>query len=197
MNRPIGVTLLAILDIVFGFLMVISGVAIVALAGVIEYYGSSGQIPGVPEMPLVWSLIAAFGGVISVVLLITAVIEFLIAWGLLGGKGWAWILTIVLTGISIALSIFSLPASMVVIAVDALIIYYFFRPHVKAFFGRGPAPIAQQPTAYQAPGTYQATPPPPAPAAAQQALTCPRCGKPLTYIEQYQRWYCYSCQQYA
>ena len=27
--------------------------------------------------------------------------------------------------------------------------------------------------------------------------SCPSCGKPLTYITQYQRWYCYNCQQYA
>ncbi|MEM3397611.1 MAG: PRC-barrel domain-containing protein [Nitrososphaerota archaeon] len=26
--------------------------------------------------------------------------------------------------------------------------------------------------------------------------TCPTCGKPLTYIEQYKRWYCYNCSKY-
>lgn len=25
---------------------------------------------------------------------------------------------------------------------------------------------------------------------------CPYCGKPASWIEQYQRWYCYSCQRY-
>jgi len=25
---------------------------------------------------------------------------------------------------------------------------------------------------------------------------CPYCGKPATWIEQYQRWYCYNCQRY-
>jgi len=39
-----------------------------------------------------------------------------------------------------------------------------------------------------------APPPPPPPAA---AATCPTCGGPLTYIQQYQRWYCYKCQKYA
>jgi hypothetical protein len=33
------------------------------------------------------------------------------------------------------------------------------------------------------------TPPPPSP-------TCPTCGGPLTYIQQYQRWYCYKEQKY-
>ena len=27
--------------------------------------------------------------------------------------------------------------------------------------------------------------------------TCPTCGQPLTYIQQYQRWYCSKCQKYA
>ena len=26
---------------------------------------------------------------------------------------------------------------------------------------------------------------------------CPYCGQPLTYIHQYNRWYCYNCQEYA
>jgi len=26
--------------------------------------------------------------------------------------------------------------------------------------------------------------------------TCPRCGKPATWIEQYKRWYCYDCKEY-
>ncbi len=26
---------------------------------------------------------------------------------------------------------------------------------------------------------------------------CPHCGKPLTYIKQYQRWYCYNCKRYV
>lgn len=26
---------------------------------------------------------------------------------------------------------------------------------------------------------------------------CPTCGKPLTYIEQYKRWYCYKCSKYV
>jgi hypothetical protein len=34
-------------------------------------------------------------------------------------------------------------------------------------------------------------PPPPEP-----AKTCPTCGKPLSYIKEYDRWYCYSCKEY-
>jgi sporulation protein YlmC with PRC-barrel domain len=33
--------------------------------------------------------------------------------------------------------------------------------------------------------------------AQQTQLTCPTCRGPLTYIPQYQRWYCYTCKKYA
>ena len=37
------------------------------------------------------------------------------------------------------------------------------------------------------------TPPPPPPL---PSPICPTCGNPLTYIQQYQRWYCYKEQKY-
>ena len=36
-------------------------------------------------------------------------------------------------------------------------------------------------------------PPPPPTAVAQ---TCPTCGQPMTFIEQYGRWYCQNCKKY-
>lgn len=34
-------------------------------------------------------------------------------------------------------------------------------------------------------------------AQAQAPPTCPTCKGPLTWIPQYQRWYCYKCRKYA
>lgn len=42
----------------------------------------------------------------------------------------------------------------------------------------GPQPMTQQPQQAQAP-------------------VCPTCGGPLTYIQQYQRWYCYKDKKYV
>jgi hypothetical protein len=39
--------------------------------------------------------------------------------------------------------------------------------------------------------------PPPPPPPPQQPPTCPTCGNPLTFIPQYQRWYCYREQKYV
>jgi hypothetical protein len=55
-------------------------------------------------------------------------------------------------------------------------------PDVKEYFGL--------PTAYPAyPPSAPVTPPP--------SPTCPTCGQPLTYVQQYQRWYCQNCQKYV
>ena len=35
------------------------------------------------------------------------------------------------------------------------------------------------------------------PAQAQSQPVCPKCGGPLTYIPQYQRWYCYKDKKYV
>ena len=43
------------------------------------------------------------------------------------------------------------------------------------------------------PSTVPPLPPPPPAAIAQ---TCPTCHKPLTFIQQYGRWYCYNCEKY-
>jgi len=36
----------------------------------------------------------------------------------------------------------------------------------------------------------------PAAAGPSAGQTCPTCGKPATWIAQYQRWYCYNCKKY-
>jgi len=41
-----------------------------------------------------------------------------------------------------------------------------------------------------------ATTPPVATQAVGTSPTCPTCGTPLTYVQQYQRWYCPTCREY-
>ena len=43
---------------------------------------------------------------------------------------------------------------------------------------------------------YIPAPPPPPPGASQPPL-CVTCGRPTTYIQQYQRYYCYNCRKYS
>ncbi len=49
------------------------------------------------------------------------------------------------------------------------------------------------------PGAQMAAPTPgyAAPRSAEAAPRCPRCGGPLRYIKEYERWWCDSCRQYV
>ena len=77
------------------------------------------------------------------------------AYGLWKGKGWAWIISIIVLFIGIAVDIISVSitstgilsntgsnllgdnaSGIVSLAINAFIIYYLYRPHVKAYFGK-------------------------------------------------------------
>ena len=56
--------------------------------------------------------------------------------------------------------------------------YVLLKPSATQSQGLGPQPAAQ-------------------PQQQSQTPTCPTCGQPLTYIQQYQRWYCYKDKKYV
>ena len=79
----------------------------------------------------------AIGGI----LLAMAIVSFVVAYGLLKGLGWAWTVTVILSIISIVLNAISIAAgnisSIISIIISGIILYYLYRPHVKAYFGKG------------------------------------------------------------
>jgi uncharacterized membrane protein (DUF2068 family) len=83
-------------------------------------------------------------GVIGGVLVALGIASLIVAWGLLKGKGWAWIVTIIITIISIVFNIVSIAAgnigSVVGLIINGVIIYYLYRPIVKSYFGRVKGP---------------------------------------------------------
>jgi len=85
-------------------------------------------------------LVGGAGIAVGGILIILGIISFIVAWGLLKGKGWAWSLTLILSIISIIIGIVSMAAgnfgSIINIIIAGIIIYYLYRPHVKAFFGK-------------------------------------------------------------
>lgn len=145
MSRPSGVSFLAILSALGGVLSLIGAVVLGILAGtmsefiesIIEQYGA-GAIPGVGGF--VTGMIMAFAAVAAIM----GILLFIDAYGLWTGKSWAWWLTIILSVIGIIGGLLSLPGGIISIIIDALIIYYFTRPHVKEFFGLA-APRAPPP----------------------------------------------------
>jgi hypothetical protein len=108
---------------------------------------TAGQTPiptGAPPMAL-QSLLGGAGIAFGAVLVALAVVSFVVAYGLLKGRGWAWTVTLILSIISIVWNAITIVTAanfggIISIIISAVIIYYLYRPHVKAYFGKGVSP---------------------------------------------------------
>lgn len=134
MERPFGVTILAILAILNALMAFGSA----ALAGTMFAWleALSGGFGG-PS-----GFFAGIGLIVASVAAIFGIIYLLIAWGLWTGQGWAWTVTLILTILSLIGSIIALIAivGIVPLIINIIILYYLTRQHVKAYFGKAPAP---------------------------------------------------------
>jgi hypothetical protein len=156
-SRPTGVTIIAILNIIGGVLMLIFGIGLITLGAVLPTLPPSvfnqsqlqgnltaGQAPipaGAPPMAL-QSLLGGVGIAFGAVLVALAIVSFVVAYGLLKGRGWAWTITIILSIISIVWNAITIATAfnfggIVSIIISGIILYYLYRPHVKAYFGKG------------------------------------------------------------
>ncbi len=159
-SRPIGVTIIAILTIIGGAFSLIFGIGLITIGAVLPTLPPSvfnqsqlqgnltdGQAPippGTPPMAL-QSLLGGLGIAFGAVLVAIGVVSFIVAYGLLKGRGWAWTVTIILSIISIVWNAITIATAanfggIISIIISAIIIYYLYRPHVKAYFGKRVSP---------------------------------------------------------
>jgi hypothetical protein len=150
------VTIIAILNIIGGAIMLIFGIGLITLGAVLptlppsvfnqsELQGNltAGQAPIPPSAPpmALQSLLGGFGIAFGAVLVALAIVSFIVAYGLLKGRGWAWTVTIILSIISIVWNAITIATAanfggIVSIIISGIILYYLYRPHVKAYFGK-------------------------------------------------------------
>ncbi|HEX9320055.1 MAG TPA: hypothetical protein VF884_14065 [Nitrososphaeraceae archaeon] len=125
-SRPIGVTIVAILMIITGIVLLSGGIFAVSSSAVLSELGG----------PLVAVVIGV--GAFAIIL---GFAHFVLAWGLFKGKGWAWIITVILAIISVILSIVYIASggrtNIISLIISAVILYYMYRTEVKSYFGRG------------------------------------------------------------
>ena len=137
-SRPTGVTIIAILNIIGGIIMLIIGFGLAAISSILPTMTAID--PNASGQMALAGLLGPAGVALGGIFIILGIISFIVAWGLLKGKGWAWSLTMILSIISIIISIVSLVGGnfggVVNIIISGIIIYYLYRPHVKAFFGK-------------------------------------------------------------
>lgn|SRR5579859_5282419 len=141
MARPTGVTILAVLSFLGAGLCLLGAAGLFLLgssAGLAAMAGRGGNMGG----PL-----AAMGAFAGIACLILAVLYLVNGIGLLKLRGWARLLTILLTLLAIVFEVMGIVRALagmhvgiivwelILIAIDAWILVYLFKPHVKAAFG--------------------------------------------------------------
>jgi hypothetical protein len=141
-HRPLGVTILAILEILSGLISLIAALGMFALAALSSSQELIDAIgPDAPQW-FVDSGATVFA-IIGVVFLIIALVAFLLAWGFLKGKKWAWIVGIIFAVLSVLSSLgqalltgtlASIATLGISILIPVIILVYLLLPNTKAWF---------------------------------------------------------------
>jgi lysylphosphatidylglycerol synthetase-like protein (DUF2156 family) len=135
-NRPLGVSVLVVLVLVAGALALVAGGFVVG--------GLSTPTLTVYPYSALTGLAAVAAGALIIAMGILCVA---VGWGMWKGKKWAWTLGVIVDGFAVILSLYEIVfgawSGVVVVAVNLCVLWYLWRPHVKAYFAeveRRPGP---------------------------------------------------------
>jgi hypothetical protein len=67
---------------------------------------------------------------------LVGVIGLVMAWGLWVGRGWAWIIALIIFIIGIIMDLVTLPTGIVGVVIDAIVLYLLMRPDTRRFCGK-------------------------------------------------------------
>ena len=112
-ERPAGVTMVAVFNFVVG--------AICLLIGALAVFAFESDSRILKDL---FTVLGAVVGVYGAITVITA-------WGLWTGKSWGWWLEVILSGLALFRIIFG---DILGAICGAIILWYFFKPHVKKYF---------------------------------------------------------------
>ena len=134
-RRPIGITILAVLEILIGIVGLLASLAIIGFSALFS------------TLPRIGSLLGANGLIIGGVVLFFSLIWLATGAGFLHGRGWSWTLGMIFSILSLLGALGALTIGLITGGVGGLIfwglmMYYLTRTRVKAFFGKGGLPIS-------------------------------------------------------
>lgn len=112
-------------------------------------------IESTAELQAVIQFLSSVSFVIGGIVLAVGIGYLVVSYGLLKGQGWAWVVTVILSIIAIIIQIVSIVTTsnavltndintssagiisrIIGIAINAVILYYLYRPNVKAYFDK-------------------------------------------------------------
>lgn len=134
-QRPTGVTILAVLQFIGGFISLILGISSLFFGGLIiasDAAATAGTEIDPGPIMLIAGVIALFSGVLGL----------LAGYGLFTLKGWGWQLALTFAIVNIIHNVLGLfqgvriPGAIVGIVISGLIVYYLMTYSVKQAFGK-------------------------------------------------------------
>src|SRR6266571_4855427 len=133
-SRPVGITILAVLEILMGIVGLLASLVIIGFSALFA------------TLPTVGPLVGAIGLVIGGVVLFFSIIWLATGVGFLHGRGWSWTLGVIFSILSLLGAVGALTIGLITGGVGGLVfwglmLYYLTRTHVKAFFAKGGLPI--------------------------------------------------------
>jgi hypothetical protein len=141
MQRPKGVTILAVLAFIGAGFLVLAALGFMFGAAFMSRFAASGGTPAGGGFLL------GLGAVAGIFFLCFAALYAVTGIGLIGLKNWGRILTIILVALGLLSAAFGLLGSLthfsfgllirqvIIAAIDLWILIYLFKPHVKQAFG--------------------------------------------------------------
>ncbi len=112
-ERPLGVTIIAILQIL-GNLIVLSGAVLIMM--------------GAALIPFLGAIFLILGGIMA----LFAIFGLVVGWGLWSLKSWAWMVALILNILNVILNIFS--GQYIAIIIPLIIVIYLQQGEVKSTF---------------------------------------------------------------
>ena len=143
-KRPIGVTILAALEIIWSILLVIAAMGMFAAAGLLAIDGVPPELMDMASPDVLQSLPMTWA-VMGIMILVFAAIGFAIAWGLLKGRNWSRVLLMIFLILSIISSVLgaimygvmdtgTLMSLGISIVIPVIILWYLALNHVSNWF---------------------------------------------------------------
>lgn len=134
-SRPVGVTILAVLEIMIGIVGFLASLVIIGFSGLFS------------TLPTVGPLLGTVGLIIGGVVLFFSLIWLATGVGFLHGRSWSWTLGMIFSVLSLLGAIGALAIGLITGGVGGLVFWglmlaYLTRTHVKAFFGKGGLPLS-------------------------------------------------------
>ena len=138
MKRPTGITIIAILYIVLAILSLLWSGLVFGVGGLSSLFGG---LVGA-ESVAAFGVSSGWAGFLGIV---TAVVQFIVAIGLLSMKKWAWILALIGVGLTVVQGVVSLFAGGpfgfmcggLALIIPVIILIYLLRPTIRGAFGVG------------------------------------------------------------